>query len=219
MSQKAPTDPVDTRPCSCSSPCWSRPLPFAPPGGHLSPLAQVRLRLVPAIMGALCTQVVIISVLPDGSPGLHRLAARVVLRTRRRVPRCEPAGPGMWIVALGAALNLVAILANDGVMPASRSALRAAGIATNSPGFANSAAVAHPRLSNSATSSPSRSPWPLHNVFSIGDVCIAIGVMIAVLALSGSRLIKLRVSDGVGDAVLPEAFPAAEENGQRQTLL
>jgi hypothetical protein len=176
-------------------------------GGHLSALAQIRLRLVPAILGALCIQVVIISVLPEGSPGLHRLAhvlsyvlAAAFLVANRWVR-------GMWIIALGAALNLVAILANDGVMPASRSALRAAGIATKSQGFANSSAVAHPRLLLLGDRFAVPNPWPLHNVFSIGDLCIAIGVMIAVLALSGSRLVKVRVSDGVGDAVSPEAFP------------
>jgi hypothetical protein len=177
-----------------------------PTGGHLYALAQVRLQLVPAIVGALCLQVVIISVLPDGSPGLHRLAhvssyvlAGAFLVANRRVR-------GMWIVALGAALNLVAILANDGVMPASRSALRAAGIVTKSQGFANSSAVAHPRLLPLGDIFAVPAPWPLHNVFSIGDVCIAIGVMIAVLALSGSRLIKSRASDGVGDAVSHEEW-------------
>jgi hypothetical protein len=162
-----------------------------PTGGHLYALAQVRLQLVPAIVG---------------SPGLHRLAhvssyvlAGAFLVANRRVR-------GMWIVALGAALNLVAILANDGVMPASRSALRAAGIVTKSQGFANSSAVAHPRLLPLGDIFAVPAPWPLHNVFSIGDVCIAIGVMIAVLALSGSRLIKSRASDGVGDAVSHEEW-------------
>ena len=131
-------------------------LAVRPTGGRLSALAQVRLRFVPAILGSLCLQVVIISVLPDGSPGLHRLLhvvsyvlAATFLVANRRVR-------GMWIVALGAALNLVAILANDGVMPASRSALRAAGVATKSQGFANRPRSPTHGCSNSATSSPSR---------------------------------------------------------------
>jgi hypothetical protein len=182
-------------------------LAVRPTGGHLSALAQVRLRLVPAILGALCLQVVIISLLPEGSPGLHRLAhvfsymlAAAFLVANRRVR-------GMWIIALGGALNLVAILANGGVMPASRSALRAAEIATQSPGFANSTAVTHPRLLPLGDIFAVPNPWPLHNVFSIGDVLIAIGVMIAVLALSGSRLVRARVSSGVGGEVSPEASP------------
>jgi len=168
-------------------------LTVRPLGGHLSALGKVRLRLVPAILGALCIQVVIISVLPEGSPGLHRLLhvvsyalAAGFLGANRRVR-------GMWAIALGAALNLVAILANNGVMPASRSALRAAGIVTN-PGFANSAAVAHPRLLQLGDVFFVPKPWPLHNVFSIGDLCIALGAMIAVHALSGSRLAGPRVA-------------------------
>jgi hypothetical protein len=172
-------------------------LAVRPAGGHLSALAKVRLRLVPAILGALCIQVAIISVLPEGSLGLHRLMhvvsyalAGAFLAANRRIR-------GMWIIALGAALNLVAILANDGVMPASRSALRAAGIATNSRGFANSAAMAHPRLLQLGDILFVPKPWPLHNVFSIGDICIAIGAMIAVHALSGSRLVNLGKVSGL----------------------
>ncbi len=83
---------------------------------------------------------------PGGSPGLHRvlhigsyvLAAVFVVANRRLA--------GMRMLALGATLNLIAILANNGVMPASRSALRTAGMLTSSTDFLNSAAVAHPRL-------------------------------------------------------------------------
>src|SRR3954470_22099939 len=42
-------------------------------GGKLSRLADVRVRLVPAIFGALAIQVVIVSLLPGGSPVLHRI--------------------------------------------------------------------------------------------------------------------------------------------------
>jgi hypothetical protein len=190
-------------------------LTVRPAGGHLDALGQVRMRLVPAILGALCLQVVIISVLPQGSPGLHRVLhvasyalAAAFLVANRRIR-------GTWIIALGAALNLVAILANDGVMPASRSALRAAGIATKSQGFANSSAVAHPRLLQLGDILYVPKPWPLHNVFSIGDICIAIGVMIAVHALSGSRLVKPRVraTDHRSDRQTRPRRPTVERSG------
>jgi Family of unknown function (DUF5317) len=57
----------------------------------------------------------------------------------------NPRLPGMPVLALGAGLNVLAIAANGGVMPASASALRIAGIDVTD-GFANSAAVAHPHL-------------------------------------------------------------------------
>jgi Family of unknown function (DUF5317) len=172
--------------------------------GRLSALAEVRLRLVPAILCALAIQVVIVSVLPEGSPVLHRVLhvgsyalAAAFLVANRRIE-------GMWIIGLGASLNLIAILANNGVMPASRSAIRTAGLATKTDGFMNSAAVAHPRLLPLGDILAVPKQWPLHNVFSVGDVCIAIGAVIAIHTLSGSRLIpsRFRFRDGVGTDVV-----------------
>jgi hypothetical protein len=160
-----------------------------PAGGSLTALSRVRLRYAPAIFGALAVQIVIISVVPGGSPGLHRalyigsyaLAAVFVVANHRLV--------GMRILALGASLNLVAILANNGVMPASRSALRTAGRLTSSTDFLNSAAVQHPRLLFLGDILAVPRAVPLANVYSIGDVCIAIGVALAIHGLAGSRLV------------------------------
>ena len=161
-------------------------------GGDLSALGRVRLRYAPAIFGALAIQIVIISVVPGGSPLLHRLlyigsyalAAVCVVANRHRV--------GMRTLGLGATLNLVAILANNGVMPASRSALRTAGTLTNSTVFLNSAAVSHPRLLFLGDIFPVPHSVPFANVYSVGDICIAIGVAIAVHGLAGSRLVPRR---------------------------
>jgi hypothetical protein len=163
-----------------------------PAGGSLSALGRVHLRLAPAIFGALALQIAIMSVVPGGSPQLHRvlhvasyaLAAAFVVANRRLA--------GMHMLALGATLNLIAILANNGVMPASRSALRTAGRLTTSTDFLNSAALAHPRLLFLGDILPVPHAVPLANVYSIGDVCIAIGVAIAIHALSGSHLVPRR---------------------------
>jgi hypothetical protein len=167
-------------------------LTVRPAGGDLSALGRVRLRYAPAIFGALAIQFAIISVFPAGSPGLHRalhiasyaLAAVFVVANRRIA--------GMRLLALGTTLNLIAILANNGVMPASRSALRTAGRLTTSTDFLNSAAVAHPHLLFLGDILPVPHWVPLANVYSIGDVCIAFGVAIAVHALTGSRLVPRR---------------------------
>ena len=93
---------------------------------------------------------------------------------------------GAQIVALGMALNLVAILVNGGRMPATPEAMQAAEL-----DFAvrhNSVAAADPSL-----------PWlvdrfaapewvPLTNVFSVGDVVIAAGAFALVFAATGARL-------------------------------
>ena len=180
-----------------------------PAGGSFSGLGRARLRYAPAIFGALALQIAIISVVPGGSPGLHRvlyigsyaLAAVFVVANRRLV--------GMRMLALGATLNLIAILANNGVMPASRSALRTAGMLTNSTVFLNSAAVTHARLLFLGDILPVPHAVPFANVYSVGDVCIAIGVAIAVHGLAGSRLVPRRcraaaeVASRGSDAVVP----------------
>jgi hypothetical protein len=171
-----------------------------PAGGSLAALGRVHVRYAPAIFGALALQIAIISVVPGGSPALHRvlyvgsyaLAAVFVVANRRLA--------GMGVLALGATLNLIAILANNGVMPASRSALRTAGIRSSSTRFLNSAAVSHPRLLFLGDIFPVPRAVPLANVYSIGDVCIAIGVAIAIHSLAGSRLVPRRSRTAVRDA-------------------
>lgn len=184
-------------------------LTVRPAGGSLSALGRVHLRFAPAIFGALALQIAIISVVPGGSPWLHRvlyvgsyaLAAVFVVANRRLA--------GIRMLALGATLNLIAILANNGVMPASRSALRTAGRLASSTNFLNSAAVSHPRLLFLGDILPVPHAVPLANVYSIGDVCIAIGIAIAIHVLAGSRLVRRRsgvapeVSSRGSDSVIP----------------
>ena len=161
-------------------------------GGSLATLERVRLRFAPAIFAAVALQVLILGVFPGGSPGIHRvlhvasyaLAAVFVVANRRR--------PGMRMLALGGMLNLIAILANNGVMPASESARRTAGMLTGSSDFLNSAVVTHPRLLFLGDILAVPRAIPFANVYSIGDVCIAIGVAIAIHGLAGSRLVPRR---------------------------
>ena len=53
----------------------------------------------------------------------------------------------LWLAALGGALNLAAITADGGVMPADPEALAAAGVHQEAGDVANSTAVAHAHLS------------------------------------------------------------------------
>jgi MFS family permease len=157
-------------------------------GGHLTKLADLRFRRFWALAAALVTQVLIISVLPEGSPALHSgahlasylLAGYFVLANWRV--------PGIWLIALGGAANLAAIAANEGIMPASASALAAAGRSVNPGEFTNSGVVADPNLAFLGDIFAIPSSWPLHNVFSIGDLCIALGAVIALHRLCESRL-------------------------------
>lgn len=171
-------------------------------GGSFSELGATRLRFVWAIFAALTLQVVILSVWPDGSPALHRILhvgsyglATVFLVANGRVH-------GMWVVAVGMSLNLVAIVANNGVMPASGKAMRAAGRVA-SHGFMNSTAVAHPRLLFLGDVLAVPKPWPLHNVYSIGDVCIAIGAFVVIHALAHAQWNERSELSGTGGRVRP----------------
>jgi hypothetical protein len=157
-------------------------------GGRIGRLADVRLRWAPLLFAALVLQMLIVAAVPSWDDALLRavhLGTYAMLFTflwaNRRIPR-------IWIVAAGGALNLIAIVANAGVMPAAPAAVRSAGIASNAAEFANSGVLDHRRLSFLGDIWAIPRGWPLANVFSIGDVVIAVGVFAVVHALCGSRI-------------------------------
>ena len=96
---------------------------------------------------------------------------------------------GLPVVAAGALTNVLAIAANGGVMPASASAYARAGL-TETAGFASSAVLDNPRLLALGDVFAIPASIPLHNVFSVGDVCIAIGAFLAVHAACGCRWLE-----------------------------
>jgi hypothetical protein len=163
-------------------------------GGRLANLARAHLRAIPAVFAALAMQVVAISLLPAGSSSLVRALhlasyafAAAFLLANLRIP-------GLRMIAVGALANAIAIAANGGVLPASRGALRAAGLLRDRGGFVNSGYLAHPRLLFLGDVFEIPRSIPLHNVFSVGDICIAIGAAVAIHALSGSRASTRRLS-------------------------
>jgi hypothetical protein len=156
-------------------------------GGHLTRLADIRVRAVWAVLLAAAIQVGISDVAPGGSHWVHvalniasyMLDAYFLFANRRLT--------GVPIVALGAALNVLAITANGGVMPASASALRIAGIDPRA-GFDNSAHLVHAHLAFLGDVIPVPGPWPIGNVLSVGDLTIFIGALIVLHHACGSRL-------------------------------
>lgn len=96
--------------------------------------------------------------------------------------------PGLWLVGLGTAMNLTAIAANRGVMPATRSALATAGIPIEGGHFVNSGILADPKLIFLGDVFAVPESIPLANVFSAGDVCVAIGAALILHQLCRSRL-------------------------------
>ena len=89
--------------------------------------------------------------------------------------------PWLWLIAVGGALNLIAITANGGVMPARRGAAEGAGLLDGAD-FVNSGVVAHPRIGILGDVFFVPKDLPLANVFSIGDVVLLIGLALLLLA-------------------------------------
>lgn len=161
-------------------------------GGRVGRIADIPLRWGWAIVASIGLQIITISFLPDRfgelPEWLHILSyvfAALFILANIRIP-------GMALIGLGALCNAAAIVANGGVMPASPAALEGAGY-HESPdeGFANSAAVEDPNLLflGDVFYIPDSVPI-LDNVFSVGDVLIAVGVFLLVHASARSRWIK-----------------------------
>ena len=147
-------------------------------GGDLRRLGALPIRHAWSIWVTVGVQTALLWV-PDGFPewlaeALHvasYAAAAWFAWANRRLP-------GVPLMALGGALNLVAILANGGVMPASPEAWARAGFEPPDPaaGFSNSTVVADARLAFLGDVFAVPEGWPFANVFSIGDVVIVVGI-------------------------------------------
>ncbi len=146
-------------------------------GGHLSRLGELRLRWLWLAPLALAAQVLIVTVAPNGDRSLHT-AVHVGSYVLIGIFVCANLRvPGARAIAAGALSNAIAIVANGGVMPASATAMRIAGL-TERAGFNNSALLAHPHLQWLGDIIPVPGPWPLQNVLSIGDCIIFAGMLV-----------------------------------------
>lgn len=155
-------------------------------GGRLDGLAEVRFRWGWLAIAGLAIQVLLFSgpvaasIGEAGRPIYLASTAAVFIAVLRNVQI-----PGIALIALGAGSNLLAIVANGGLMPASPGAVEALGV-PDGPGFSNSVILADPALAP-LTDVFALPPWvPFANVFSIGDVLIGLGVAV-VIALGMRR--------------------------------
>ena len=151
-------------------------------GGAINRLAAVRFRWAALALGGLVFQLALFSppvasAFASGDligPTLYVGSSVVVL-----VALAANLGqPGLRVVLAGAALNLLAIVANGGFMPASPDAWAA---------LHGSVGVPSSALTNSVLAGPATAlaflgdvfylprPLPFANVFSIGDALIAVG--------------------------------------------
>ncbi len=158
-------------------------------GGRLGALADIRLRHSWAILTALAAQIVITTLVPDGSASLYAglhvgtyAVAAIFVVANRHVP-------GLRLLALGAGLNLLVIAVNGGVMPADPDALERAGLPVISGEFENSTVLEDPKLPFLGDVFAVPEPLPFANVFSVGDILLVLGGLVALHRSCGSRLI------------------------------
>jgi len=156
-------------------------------GGRVDGILALRFRWPALAIGGLLVQVVLFSELGDRLAGdfdrqVYVLSTLAVLGAVLR----NLALPGLPLVALGALSNLAAIVANGGLMPADPAALRIAGF--DGPGeHTNSIVLADPALRPLTDIFALPAGIPFANVFSVGDVLIAIGIAWAIVAAMRSR--------------------------------
>jgi hypothetical protein len=156
-------------------------------GGSLARLGDLRFRWAALIALGMVGQLLLFSTslgaaLGDAAPAAYVASNVVVLVAVAR----NLAIPGLPLVLIGGAANLITIVANGGFMPVSPEAVAAMGRLPKE-GYSNS------RLVDGVVLGPltdifAMPTWiPLANVFSIGDALIGIGAAIAVVAAMHGR--------------------------------
>ena len=147
-------------------------------GGRISALADIHIRWWGLAVGGLLFQVVLFGPLAsrigDAGPALYVASSSLVFLAMLR----NLGLPGFPVLALGAALNMLVVVANGGYMPSAPGAWEM---------LNGLARVPTTEFSNSTLIGPGTSlpfladvfvlprPIPFANVFSLGDVLIGIG--------------------------------------------
>jgi hypothetical protein len=113
---------------------------------------------------------------------------------------------GVPVVALGMLLNVVAVCANGGHMPVRPEALAA--ISRDYNVHNNSISLAHPHLAWLVDRWAVPGWLPFGNVYSVGDILIALGGIILIVAAMRPRLV-LRLAPHAGDGTAQSGLEGA----------
>lgn len=151
-------------------------------GGRLAGLADLKFRWAALAIAGFMAQVVLFSEpvsqrIGVFGPPIYVASTSLVLLAVIANVRI----PGMALVAIGAASNLAAIVANGGYMPASAAAAAAIG---RDPivNYSNSAIVPSPAL-EPLTDVIALPTWlPFTNIVSVGDLFIGVGIVVVIVA-------------------------------------
>ena len=165
-------------------------------GGSLTRLGDLRFAWAPLIAIGMGVQVVLFST-PVGD-GLGPAAPIAYIGSNVAVLVAvwrNLAIPGLPLVLVGGALNLLAICANGGYMPVSPEAVAALGRGAHD-GYSNSRQVDGVVL-GPLTDLFAMPAWlPMANIFSIGDALIGVGAAMAIVAaMRGRRTVAGRPAE------------------------
>lgn len=159
-------------------------------GGRLAGLGTLDLRGSRFVVGALVVQVLALAVFPTWPHallavlhGLSYVLAAAFAWANRHVA-------GLPLLAVGGGLNALAIAANGGVMPASETAVRAAGLPVEVDEFVNSRVLDDPRLALLGDVLATPAWLPMRNAYSLGDLLLLLGAVWVVHAACGTVLVR-----------------------------
>jgi hypothetical protein len=156
--------------------------------GRLTAFAELKVRrawLAPAGIGV---QILILKVVPSGAAGVHEAVHMFSYGLLGAFAWSNRRIPGVPVILLGGALNFIVIAANGGVMPADPDAVARAGLELDPTKFTNSGPLADPHLQFLGDVFWVPSSLPVSNVFSVGDVLIVVGALLAMHCICASRL-------------------------------
>jgi Family of unknown function (DUF5317) len=166
-------------------------------GGRLRRLGDIRLRAEWAALVALAIQVLVLGIFTGGAAWWHALAHVATYALAAWFVWANRAIPGVVLMAAGGAANLLAIVANHGVMPTSAWAEHAAGLEPTGV-FANSTVLDDPHLLVLGDVLPVRLPLGLSNVLSVGDLLIYAGALVLLhrtcVPRPGARTMRMQPS-------------------------
>ena len=172
-------------------------------GGRPSGLAALNFRWAMLAVAGFAAQIVLFSGpvserIGAAGPWVYVASTALVLVAVLRNIRIR----GMALVALGAACNLAAIVANGGYMPASAAAAAAMG-RDDPTGYSNSAIIASPNLAPLTDVIALPSWLPFTNIISIGDLLIGLGIAVVIAAaMRSARRSAAAADDGNAPTVL-----------------
>ncbi len=170
-------------------------------GGSLRHASVIRIRYLPFLVAALLVQIAIFTpilgtrqFIYDFGPYIYIGTLLVTLAVMLKNVQI----PGMPVIALGALLNALVIIANGGRMPSPESALREAGLLDRVRDGEQANANGESVFTNSTvTDDDTRLSFlgdiiaiPNINVISIGDILIAIGAAIAIVIIMRRKPVR-----------------------------